>query len=375
MLIALNGGQPDVVPVAPEWWGYYKFEIAGLDPFRDGWRDGAGMVPIYEQFYQRFKPDWFELHDGTPAWYRHCQVVKTGEKLYLVGPGFRAEIRADESLYTETGDRLSHAGKETMAVDLGSKRSIDEYLTRGAEWTAEYITQAGYTDHVREIVSRYGDEALVAVDQGLPGLFPGPRDGHGYVEGLMALYDYADNVKYMIERRYAQHLEWAKAFAAAGLHAYIACEDMAGADTISPRMYEEFLFPVHKWYFTEVKKMGMIPIVYYCGNVVPLLDYLKETDVQGLAIEESRKGFRLDVVEVAKRLEGKICLMGNVDTVEVLWRGTVQDVEVAVQYQLQAAEKGGFIMRNGSPLALGTPPANVEALIQATRYYGRYPIG
>ncbi|NLF18917.1 MAG: hypothetical protein GX595_16930 [Lentisphaerae bacterium] len=41
-----------------------------------------------------------------------------------------------------------------------------------------------------------------------------------------------------------------------------------------------------------------------------------------------------------------------------------------MRQQLEAAAYGPFVVANGSPLAPGTPPENVQAMIDATRQYG-----
>ena len=107
---------------------------------------------------------------------------------------------------------------------------------------------------------------------------------------------------------------------------------------------------------------------------MPLLSYIRESGVQGLMVEESRKTFHLDVVEIARKLQGKVCLFGNVNTTDLIFRGTPEEIELAVKSQISASKVGPFVMANGSPLVPGTPPENVEALITATHKWGQYPL-
>jgi len=59
------------------------------------------------------------------------------------------------------------------------------------------------------------------------------------------------------------------------------------------------------------------------------------------------------------------------DTTDLLLRGRPAEVKTAVRQQLEAAACSPFVVANGSPLAPGTPPGNVQAMIDATRRYGR----
>ncbi len=374
MLAAFHGQQPDIVPVAPHWWGNYKFEIAGKDYMLDGWTDAQGMLPIYRTFFERFRPDWFHLSGGYPRLRggypsRDYRGIREGERMYLVAPdGTRDEILPD-------GNLASHKHSERARRDISTPEAVRAAVDRDleADWgtTADSIIAAGYTDHAAEIVREYGDSVFICVNVGAPGILA--FGSEHYEESLMALYDYPEGVKRLVRRRYEAALEWAKAFARVGVHGWLISEDVAGADTISPRMYEEILYPADCWFFEQVAQLGMEPMVYFCGDVRPLLPLIRDSGVHALLVEESRKTFTLDVVEIVKALEGKVCLYGNIDTTELMLYGQPVEVEEAVREQLEAAQFGPFVVANGSPLAPGTPPENVEAMIRAARRYGGCP--
>ncbi|MCU0522779.1 MAG: uroporphyrinogen decarboxylase family protein, partial [Anaerolineae bacterium] len=125
------------------------------------------------------------------------------------------------------------------------------------------------------------------------------------------------------------------------------------------------------WFFEQISRLGLVPMVYFCGDVRPLVPLIRDSGARGLLIEDNRKTFAFDVVEIVKALQGKVCLFGNIDTTDLLLRGRPSEVEMAVRRQLEAAAYGPFVVANGSPLAPGTPPENVQAMIDAVRRYGR----
>ena len=370
MLAVFQGRQPDLVPAAPHWWGNYKYEVAGKDYWLDCWGDGASIVPIYQAFFERFQPDWFHLHGGYPRRRgafasNEWRAVQEGERRFLIAPdGSRDEILPDQGL-------ASWEHSRPPRPDLSSRDAIDEHVARYEQTSAQEIIEAGYTDAAAEIVRRYGDRAFICVHIGAPSILVDEHRSGGYEASLLALYDHPEGVKYLLQRRYALSLEWAKAFASVGVHGWAISEGYSGADTISPRTYEEFLHPVDCWYYAEVRKLGLVPMVYFCGDLRPMLPLLRESGVGGLIIEESRKTFELDVVEITRVLQGKVALFGNIDTCELLLKGTPEEVEAAVKAQLAAAREGPFLVCNGSPFAPGTPPENVDAMIRAARRYGR----
>ena len=366
MLAVMSGKQPDTVPVAPHWWGNYKFEIAGKDYMLDRWGDGASMVPIYRAFYERFRPDWFHLSGGYPRLrngmpsrdYRAERVMTpSGERMFLIAPdGSRDEILADESLASEAARKHWDAG-------MSIREAIDWQLEHVHTVSAREYVEAGYTDHAQSIVSEYGDRVFVCVNVGAPGI----QTMSTYERSMMALYDYPEGVKRLARIHYEQALELAKAFAWAGVHGWLISEDVAGADTISPQMYEDMLYPCDCWFFEQVSRLGMVPMVYFCGDVRPLIPLIRDSGVKALLIEDNRKTFSFDLVSIVKQLQGKVALFGNLDTTELLLRGQPSEVEQGVYEQLAAAEYGPFVVANGSPLAPGTPPENVEAMVRAAR--------
>lgn len=369
MFSALNYEEPDIVPVAPHWWGVYKFEFYGRDP-RWAWYalDGHQLAQIDIHFYESFKPDWFHLDEGVPRSGRDYKIEEVNGEFFLVhkSTGERYRIKANQSL--EPVEKESALKKKKISFE--TKDDADIIVERSFPKCKDLIRR-GQTDHVEEIVKRYGDDVLVAVNVGGPsGIIYAP----GFTQGLVMLYRKPNIMKYLIRRAYEAHLEVAEAYATAGCQAWIISEDRIGADIIPPRLYEEFFFEPEKRYFGKIRELGMIPILYFCGNVMPLLKYIRDLGVDGLMIEESRKNFTIDIVNVKEALDGKVCVFGNLDTVNVLWKGNEDSIVKEVKKQLQAASGGGFVASNGSPIAPGTPVKNVKRFIESVREYGRYPL-
>jgi uroporphyrinogen decarboxylase len=75
-----------------------------------------------------------------------------------------------------------------------------------------------------------------------------------------------------------------------------------------------------------------------------------------------------------KRLHGRrLTLKGNLHTTEVMLRGTPDTVSAAARRALDdAAEGGRFILSTGDQCGRDTPDANLRAVIQTARTYGRY---
>lgn len=364
-MAALNCEEPDVVPTAPHWWGVYKFEFYGRDP-RWAWHalDGGKLAKIDMNFYEHFKPDWFHLDGGVHRSGKNYRVEEKNGRLFLVEKrtGAKREILPDQNL----GPIEDEKGKP---LRLETRDDVDRLMVQNRT-KCEDLIENGYTDHVRKIAKKYGDRVLIAVNVGGP---TGAIYTEGFTQGLVGLFRKPDTMQYLIKRAHETHLEAARAYASAGCHAFIASEDRVGADIIPPKMYEDFFLEAQKRYYKEIRKMGMTAISYYCGDVMPILEYVRQLDIEGLMVEESRKNFIIDILKIKEKLEGKVCVFGNLDTVGVLWRGSKEMILKAIKHQLKAAPGGCYIAANGSPIAPGTPPENINSFIENVRKNGRYP--
>ena len=360
IMSALDGAKPDVVPAFPHWWGVYKLHIEGIGPKLFPTLGGSRLAEIDINFYEKFKPDMFHLGAGASRNVRNRIIEETEQGMFLVDPesGERNRLKDDWTIEWNV---------PRQKLRLTSKNEIDEYVATRYD-DLETILERGTYDHAREIVERYGDEVFIAVNVGSPicGIFD-PNGPLGFQNALLALHDEPELMLYLIEKSYEAFLNTARAVAAVGCHGFIISEAYIASDMVSPKMFGEFAADVFKRFHAEVARMGLVPIIYFMGNINPLLETLKQVGIKGLMVEESKKGFEIDVLKIKRVLGDQVCLVGNVDSVNVLLRGTPMDVEEAVRAQLPAAREGGFIMSTGSPLTIDTPEENVHAFMRAAR--------
>jgi len=381
MQAALALGRPARVPCAPHWWGSYKYEALGLDVRLAPWQDGAALAPVYAGFYERFRPDWLHLHIGTPRYFRDAEVSEPeglgGDAVLRIDPHFRGLKKLDRYFASESGaderivdfpDYLLGSRAERPRVDLGSRRSVEEYARRYLAMEAALIRELGYADHVVALAARFGQEALIAVH--LPStvceLFDPITGWAGFERGLIALREQPEGMRRLLELGYELQLEWARAYAQAGAHAFVISESYISPDIAGPRVYPDFLKGIHREYFAEIARMGLAPILDFWGDALPLLEDFAQIGAAALMVEESKKTFTLDIREIRERLDGRICLFGNLDSLGLLREGSPEEVRAEVRRQAEGAG-GGFVVANGSPLALGTPEANVRALSEAAQ--------
>lgn len=176
---------------------------------------------------------------------------------------------------------------------------------------------------------------------------------------------------YLAQSMYERQLHFVRALKASGAHCYIQSEAYVSSDLISPKLYEKTLYGVQKEFYREVQKIGLIPMCYFTGNINPLLGYIRNIGVKGLLLEESKKNIRLEPGEIIRGLGNSMAVFGNVDSVNLLLRGTPEEVRREAARQLAAADSDFFISNTGSPIPFGTPADTIRAYVGAVRDYKR----
>jgi uroporphyrinogen decarboxylase len=142
------------------------------------------------------------------------------------------------------------------------------------------------------------------------------------------------------------------------------CDDVSGL--LSPPLFEEFFVPYTRRIFEAHPDAVNI---YHCDSEMRrLTDMAPDTGAKAFHM-----GFMHDMAELKKSIGDKIGLVGNVAPVEVmLWKDKAAVKEESRKCIEAAAGGGGFALSCGGVIDRGTPPENIDALIEATEEYGEY---
>ncbi len=77
--------------------------------------------------------------------------------------------------------------------------------------------------------------------------------------------------------------------------------------------------------------------------------------------------------EVKEYCGDRVCLLGNIDCIELLPNGSAEEVDAAVKQAIEdAGEGGGLIICSSNSLHPGVNPENCIAMFEATKKYGLY---
>jgi len=104
---------------------------------------------------------------------------------------------------------------------------------------------------------------------------------------------------------------------------------------------------------------------------MPILELLADCGIDVLQTLTPPPVGDVDLAEAKRRIGDRVCLMGYVDIIYVIQRGTPELIEHTVRHAIEVASPGGgFILGTSDSIRDGTPLENVRAYFQAARKYG-----
>jgi len=141
------------------------------------------------------------------------------------------------------------------------------------------------------------------------------------------------------------------------------------SDMLGPRAYGELALPPLQAMMSEARGLGLQTILYFCGDPWPVFRHLMASGADALALEESKKGFFVDIAEVVEEVDGRMAVFGNVDAMDLLQNGDDVQVAAEVERQLLAGRRtrGRFVLSLGSPVTPATPLAHVRRFCDMAR--------
>ncbi|MBI4321361.1 MAG: uroporphyrinogen decarboxylase family protein [Chloroflexi bacterium] len=160
---------------------------------------------------------------------------------------------------------------------------------------------------------------------------------------------------------------YAEALVEAGADVIRTVNPLANASCISRQHYQEFGFPPMQKFVSRLKAKGIKVLFHNCGDWNDRLDLVCDLGVDILHID------RTDLSRLKQQYGHRVCIMGNVRTVETMLEGTPEQVEQESRECIERAAKGGgYILSADCLLPRDTPKENVIALVGAAKKFGQY---
>ena len=361
---------PDCVPACPDISNMIPARLTGK-PFWDIYvHQDPPLWKAHLEAIKHFDLDGgFELYDfgdlftDEPVWER--RIVDRRASGSFVTQAFSPE-RGEWSKYVEvhTADMPPATLIKPEALGLPSVPSTWETVLDVKEWPKGM-------DLWKLIKRELSNHGVLGMPSGATTLV---------LEDPDDIYDYYDNPqKFLVKRDEIIQRTERRMELIAGLDEkpdFLFCGASGSLVWQSPRIFRELALPILKRVTEMAYDLGIPTHVHSCGPEKALVK---------MAVEETKLSI-IDPLEIPpmgdcglaelKQLYGdRIILKGNLHTTNVMLLGSVDDVVRACRKCIDdAAEGGRFILSTGDQTPRDTPEANIFAVVETARTYGRYPL-
>jgi len=224
-----------------------------------------------------------------------------------------------------------------------------------------------------EIIARYkGRKAITAICRDA---FFNPAFLRGTENYLMDMVDHPRLVHELVEICLSYDIPAMQRMVAAGVDVVVFGDDYADKHStlMSPKHFREFVLPGLKRCVDAAHEAGAYVVKHTDGNIMPIIDMIVETGIDGLNPLEPQAG--MDIGRIKDRYGDRIALVGNIDCGYLLSQAPVEEVRrVTRQTIRRAAPGGGYCLSSSNSIHSSVKPENFMAMIQTLRECGRYPI-
>ena len=182
----------------------------------------------------------------------------------------------------------------------------------------------------------------------------------GATEFMMDLVDKPDWARRLLDITTNLIIDWLKAQAEAygpTVDGFLLLDDIVGF--VGGDTYREFCHPCLKRICDAFPK-DWIKIYHNDASIEACLEHLPDAGFHVL-----NWGKQTGIAAVRARVGNRLCLMGNVNPLEICVRGTPEEVRAATLDVLEKSGGENIILSTGGGLSPGTPRASILAMREA----------
>ncbi len=374
LLITMQGGQADRVPVAPfvqeEYLSFYYPQKSNLDRVIDAVElaneldfDLMAKHRALEQphFFRRSYRNW-ELRRT-----QSCSGGMIRRKLEVVTP--------ERTLMKE------ESGPDEGAATTGVHFMVTRPLLANSDDVEVFLKYLPHLDdkdrrQMGDIASCWSTiigERGVLAPWGFAGVFNFCADLRGLDNFYVAPYEDESEYRALMDAVAGAMEDYCTALGDTRIDCIGIAGHMASGGTTGPDYFRRFVQPYEQRVIDAIHSGGKFSVYHNCGRAKSLYPNYRELgmSVWETVSERPRGDNRLADAKAA--LGDRICLLGNLDQVDLLKTATPQEVAERTIEIVHIGKRGGrFIFSTSDFLERQTPRANVVAMIEAAKEAGRY---
>lgn len=213
---------------------------------------------------------------------------------------------------------------------------------------------------IREVSSLITDRPVLA---GIIGPYSLAGRLLDMTEIMILCYEEPEMVETVLEKATEFLVKYAQAFKDAGANGIAIAEPAAGL--LSPGLIEVFSTPYVKRICEAVEDDSFMVLYHNCGNVIPLLENIKEIGAGGYSF-----GNAVDLEEALKVIPEENIVIGNIDPAGIIRNGTPEQIrKETLSLMERCCKYPNFVIASGCDIPPMTPLENIEAFFQAVEEF------
>jgi uroporphyrinogen-III decarboxylase len=386
MEIAMQGGQPDRVPVMCQLALGHYFLNTSLPPHKI-WFTSEGFAEALLKMRERYRFDGVLINlPGRPE---NCLedihvLSETPDGLQLTWSNGDVILLPwdDNPFYISTGGgRPLHPEFDSFGID--DLDSLDDYT--GYTWGTYHIPHlAGKTipgplaeipDYffrtIDLVLEQAGGEYAVHGEVFSP--FTHFMELFGYEVALMGLVMDEEKAHALLDAFTNSAILWAVAQINRGLDALLISSAFAGGPFLSRKMYADFVLPYEARVVEAVKEVGGIVYTHTCGKIGDRLDLMEATGTMGVDTLDPPPLGSVELAQAKSEIGDRLFIKGNMNSVALLkYQDKEQILEHARERIMQGKAGGGYILSTACSVAPRVEPWKLELLVPLAEQLGRY---
>lgn len=355
--LAMARKVPDRVPVFPVITAYHASRVLGIN-YRDIVLDPMLTYDVLLAAWKKYGFDGFEVGLGPmPGYKENLRVTTIMGEDYLVDP-----ITDEPYARLEDDEAPIPLHEDPLIKEPGDLKKI-------AVPTVEDIVASGRLEPVKRVLAEVGEDAYIAgtaASQSMNYLV----HMRGSSQAMLDLVENPELAHAIMQQGTDISINIGLALIEAGVDGIYIGDAWASSSIISPSFYKEFCLPYHKQAAQAFQAKGVQVYLHICGNVVPILELMADTGVDGIEPLDPLGG--VTVAEAKERVGQRVALKGGLDTILLLQGSPTEVIEASRRCIEAGALGGGYILGSGDDIPRDAPLENVAAMVEAAHIYGKY---
>lgn len=356
MMIALNNGRPDRLPVQVHGWMKYYLDtyLGGMD---------------WYQAYEKFGMD-YAIYVSPSYSYSDSDLARWRKERRDLGINTDGDHCWEETIVTPAGT-LHHAGASNPITGWETEELIK--TPEDFELWARYCPIPIKTDFtaIRQAKDRLGEKGIIRSHPYSPGQ-GSPWQSFciltGTEKAIMMAMDTPDFVHQALETILERTLRVTEMWKGTPAD-MVETGGGAGSNTvISPSMFREFCLPYDRQQHAALHECGLKIVYHLCGGLMQMLELVTQNGADGLeTMTPPSMGGDCDLREASRRVGQRLFFIGGFDQNAGFENGTPEAARQLV-FECFAATRdhAGYILAPSDHFFHGDP-ACLQAFADAAR--------